>query len=129
MHADLACGRHRQLVPELEALTADFPLVERIWEARILALVRSGRTADALRAYQTLRGFLREELGIDPSAPLQELEATILDPRNASAGERTPREMPGDRNASSSSSLISRTRPPAGRPRLRPCIRPWPGTR
>ncbi len=78
LDADLACGRHRDVLGELEALTAATPLRERVWGQRMLALYRSGRQADALRAYQELRVVLREELGIAPSAALQELETAIL---------------------------------------------------
>jgi len=51
IEADLACGRHGELTAELEALTRENPFRERLWSQRILALYRSGRQADALRAY------------------------------------------------------------------------------
>ncbi|MDP9071455.1 MAG: AfsR/SARP family transcriptional regulator, partial [Actinomycetota bacterium] len=76
--ADLGLGRHTELVGELEALVARHPLRERLWSLLMLALYRSGRQADALRAYKTLRDRLREELGLDPGPELQELEAAIL---------------------------------------------------
>src|SRR5919204_376836 len=55
IEADLALGRHASLVPELEALVADHPYRERLRALLMLALYRSGRQADALRAYQTAR--------------------------------------------------------------------------
>ena len=67
--ADLACGRHGELLPELEALTRAHPVRERFWAHRMIALYRSGRQAEALRAYQDLRQILVEELGIEPSVP------------------------------------------------------------
>ena len=76
--ARLACGRHRELIAELEALTAAHPLRERLWSQRMLALYRAGRQADALRAYRELRAILIGELGIEPSPALRELEARIL---------------------------------------------------
>lgn len=77
--ADLRCGRHHELVGELEQLTAESPLRERLWGQRMLALYRSGRQAEALRAYGDLRALLRDELGISPGPALQDLERAILD--------------------------------------------------
>src|SRR4051812_10853940 len=58
VEADLALGRHRDVIPQLESLCADHPLRERLWALRMLALYRAGRQADALRAYQDLRRHL-----------------------------------------------------------------------
>ena len=76
--ADLASGLHGALVAELDELTTVNPFRERLWAARMLALVRCGRAADALRTYQELRTLLSEELGIDPSPDVQALELAIL---------------------------------------------------
>ena len=57
------CGEHAALVGELEALVADSPLRERLWQQLIIALYRSGRSAEALRRAAALRTVLREELG------------------------------------------------------------------
>ena len=76
--ADLACGRHAQLVGELEALVARHPLRERLRWALMLALYRSARQAEALEAYRTARRELAEELGLEPSGQLRELEQAIL---------------------------------------------------
>jgi DNA-binding SARP family transcriptional activator len=76
--ADLACGRHAALVPELEALIAEHPLRERLRAQLMLALYRSGRQADALAAYRDARGVMQEELGLEPSRVLSELERSIL---------------------------------------------------
>lgn len=78
LEADLDCGRHLQVVPELETLTAEHPLSERVGGLLMLALYRSGRQADALDAYRRLRGVLVEELGIEPSQELRDLEEKIL---------------------------------------------------
>jgi predicted ATPase/class 3 adenylate cyclase len=75
--ADLACGRHRELVVELEAATALAPLREHLWELRMTALYRAGRQADALRAYQDVRRHLGEHLGLEPSPSLRALEGSI----------------------------------------------------
>ena len=76
--ADLLLGRHDELVGELEALIADHPLRERLRACLMTALYRSGRQAEALGAYQNARRALVDELGIEPSPALQELERAIL---------------------------------------------------
>ena len=78
VEADLACGRHREVVVEVEALVAEYPLRERLWGLWMLALYRVGRQADALAAYQQLRSVLGEQLGLEPSTELRELEEQIL---------------------------------------------------
>jgi DNA-binding SARP family transcriptional activator/DNA-binding beta-propeller fold protein YncE len=75
---DLALGRHEQLVGELEAAVARHPLHERLRSQLMLALYRSDRQADALRAYQQARQTLVDELGLEPSPALQRLERGIL---------------------------------------------------
>ena len=76
--ADLGLGRHGELAGELEARCREHPLRERLWELLILALYRSGRQAEALRAYTEVRDRLAGELGIDPGPALRELQARIL---------------------------------------------------
>jgi DNA-binding SARP family transcriptional activator len=76
--ADLALGRHAELVSELEALVDSQPLRERPRAQLMLALYRSGRQADALAAYRSARETLVDELGIDPGPELKALEAAIL---------------------------------------------------
>jgi DNA-binding SARP family transcriptional activator/DNA-binding beta-propeller fold protein YncE len=78
IEADLALGRHAELVGELRALVAEHPLRERLWGQLMLALYRSGRQAESLQAYQEARRMLAEELGIDPSPELRRLEDRIL---------------------------------------------------
>jgi DNA-binding SARP family transcriptional activator len=76
--ADLACGNHAALVPELYALTDEFPMRETLWGQLMIALYRCGRHAEALVLYQQVKRRLADELGIDPSADLQRLELAIL---------------------------------------------------
>lgn len=76
--AQLAAGRHREALTELDALTLQHPLRERLWAHRMVALYRSGRQAEALRVFQDLRTLLADELGLDPSPELVELEQAIL---------------------------------------------------
>ena len=78
LRADLALGHHAELCGELEAHVAAHPYRERLWAHWMLALYRAGRQADALRAYQRLRRVLGDELGIDPSDELRDLEEAIL---------------------------------------------------
>ena len=78
IEADLTLGRHAALIGELESLTTEYPLRESLRAKQMLALYREGRQADALRAFRRTEEYLREELGIDPSTELQELESRIL---------------------------------------------------
>jgi DNA-binding SARP family transcriptional activator len=78
IEADMAMGRHRQLVPELRGLVAAHPLNEWFHARLIDALHRSGRRGDALRAYHAVRGLLDRELGIEPSADLQRVQHEVL---------------------------------------------------
>ena len=72
LEADLACGRHGELVGELEAVTQIHPLRERFWQMRMLALYRAGRQAEALRTYQELRRILG---GSSASSPVPRFSA------------------------------------------------------
>jgi DNA-binding SARP family transcriptional activator len=78
IEADLACGRHAEVVAELELLTAEHPYRERFHGQLMLALYRAGRQVDALEAYRRARTRLVEELGIEPAPSLQALEQAIL---------------------------------------------------
>ena len=90
--ADLESGRDAELVGELEALVREHPLREPLRRSLMLALYRSGRQAEALQVYHDARRSLVDELGIEPSAALQQLHGAILrhDPQlelnGASAG-------------------------------------------
>ena len=76
--ARLALGEAASLVGDFEAAVAAEPLRERRWAQLMLALYRAGRQAEALRAFQRLRGHLADQLGIEPSAELRALEEAIL---------------------------------------------------
>jgi DNA-binding SARP family transcriptional activator len=78
IEAELELGRHADLVGELEVLVAAHPLSERFRGQLMLALYRSGRQAAALDAYRDARRALTDELGIEPTPALQQLQAAIL---------------------------------------------------
>jgi predicted ATPase len=78
LEADLALGRHAEVVGELEEAVAAQPLRERSRAQLMLALYRSGRQAEALRQYQEARRVLGDELGLDPGPELRRLEAAML---------------------------------------------------
>lgn len=78
LDADLALGRHAEVIGELERLVSEHPLRERFYSQLMLALYRSGRQAEALTVYQHGRSFLVEQLGIEPSRALHELQGAIL---------------------------------------------------
>ena len=79
IEADLALGADGELIGEIESLIAANPLQERLRGQLMLALYRTGRQADALAAYRQTSELLREELGLEPSRLLQELERSILE--------------------------------------------------
>ena len=76
--AELALGRHADVVGELESLSAQYPVRERLRAQLMLALYGSGRQAEALEAYQDARRALTDELGIEPSRELRDLQQAIL---------------------------------------------------
>jgi DNA-binding SARP family transcriptional activator/Flp pilus assembly protein TadD len=103
--AGLQLGRHGELVAELQALVVRHRLRERFHAQLMLALVRCGRQAEALDAYQSARGVLVEELGTEPGAELRDLHQRILTADPALAGPQAgtpgrdhpaavPRELP-----------------------------------
>ena len=76
--ADLMLGEHHRVVGELEGLVREHPLRERPVGQLMLALYRSGRQTDALEVYRQTSELLRDELGLEPSPQLRELERSIL---------------------------------------------------
>jgi len=76
--AQLALGRHAEVIAALEDSVGRYPFRERLWGQLMVALYRSGRQAEALGAFQRLRRLLGEELGLEPSPELRRLEAAVL---------------------------------------------------
>ncbi len=89
--AQLALGRHTEVLPELERLVAEEPLREQWWSLLLLALYRDGRQADALSAARRVRTLLADELGADPGSDLRAVEAAVL---AQSATLELPRQRP-----------------------------------
>jgi hypothetical protein len=123
IEADLACGRHAELVGELEELAAQYPLRERPRALQMLALYRCGRQADALAAYRAARETLVGEVGIEPGSELQELERAILqhDPSLDLEPARGRKPAPGARTVlvaalelEAAASLLALAEPLAG---------------
>ena len=122
--ADLACGRHAELVAELEALTRGHPLRERLWGQRMVALYRAGRQVEALRAFQDVRRLLAEEVGLEPGRELAALEAAVL--RQApQLGWQPPGPSPTP-SATAGAVAVPSTGPPVGFPARTPFVgREW----
>jgi YVTN family beta-propeller protein len=124
LEAELALGRHAELVPELEALAREHPLREGPRRLLMLALYRAGRQGDALAVYQDARAVLVQQLGLEPGQSLRQLEKAILaqdpaldPPRQVRA---RPRPSLPPRQATGRPQPDSRARPAvrAGRGRL-----------
>ena len=79
IEAELAVGRHREVVRELEQLVAAHPDREDLLRLLMLALYRCGRQTEALDAYRRTSSRLRAELGLEPGPPLRRLERAILE--------------------------------------------------
>ena len=113
--ADLALGRHSELIGELEALCAAHPLSERLRVHLMLALYREGRQADALQVYRETRRSLADDVGLEPSPELKALERQILDQDPAlELVPRRPRaeefELPGPLRVESPFPFVGRVR-------------------
>lgn len=76
--ADLSLGDHERVLEELQPLTREHPLREGFWVQLMLALYRCGRQVDALAAYDEASRRLREDLGLDPSPALRDMQAKVL---------------------------------------------------
>jgi WD40 repeat protein/DNA-binding SARP family transcriptional activator len=92
--AELGLGHAAEMVGELERLTAQAPLQERLRAQLMLALYRSGRQAEALAAYREACALLRDELGLTPGAELRDLERMILQHDTGLGTDRRP-QAPG----------------------------------
>jgi DNA-binding SARP family transcriptional activator len=109
IEAELTLGHHVRLIGELQALTSENPLRERLWAQLMTALYRDGRQADALAAYRNARERLVEEIGIEPGPELRSLESRIL----AQDADLTQRREPTARPARAVLAVCAGTSAPA----------------
>lgn len=91
--ADLAGGRHREVISELTKLVAEHPFREPLRGRLMLALARSERQAEALAVYSEVRATLATELGIDPGPQLQEVHRAVLAQDELVRARRADREV------------------------------------
>lgn len=101
MEAELAAGRHREIIPELNDLVAANPLRERLVHSLMLALYKHGRQSCALDAFRDAKAAINEQTGLDVGPRLTELQEAILRDEAApsekpSPGKRVPRQLPPD---------------------------------
>lgn len=89
--AELALGKHRDWIPELQQLTDAHPLREMFAKQLMIALYRAGRQAEALAVYRTARSALVRDLGVEPSRTLQDLERRILGQEASLEWSQNPR--------------------------------------
>jgi DNA-binding SARP family transcriptional activator len=95
LEALLALGREHEAIAELERLTAEHPVRERLWQLLMLALYRCDRQADALAAFARAREHLVGELGIEPGPALRALQAAVLAHDPALLRSRPPAAVAG----------------------------------
>ncbi|MFE7314472.1 BTAD domain-containing putative transcriptional regulator [Streptomyces sp. NPDC057555] len=96
IEADLRLGRHHEILGELSALVAEFPLNENLHAQLMLALYRSGRKAQALGVYHRLRTAFVNDLGLDPSLRVHEMHQAILASEPSLDSERQHRLLTVD---------------------------------
>ncbi|MEV0809798.1 BTAD domain-containing putative transcriptional regulator [Micromonospora sp. NPDC050200] len=95
--AEIAAGRHAEVVGELVQATRDHPFREGLHGLLMTALHRAGRTAEALEVYAALRDGLADELGVEPGAQLQEVRLQVLQGTPATDdASPIPRQLPAD---------------------------------
>src|SRR4051812_39316184 len=102
--ADLALGRHADVVAELDALVVQHPLREHLRAQRMLALYRCGRQAEALEAFREARRMLVEEVGVEPGADLRGLHEAIL--RQDVALDLPPAALPRELDATHMPAIV-----------------------
>jgi DNA-binding SARP family transcriptional activator len=95
--AELALGRHRQLVSRLAGFTASHPARERLVQLHMLALHQAGRQTDALQLYERTREHLSENYGVDPGLPLRQAQLAVLRDEVIQPGEPARPELPASR--------------------------------
>ena len=132
--AELAAGRHADVLGSLKALIAEHPLHERFHAQRMLALYRAGRQSEAVECYRDAHRTLVEQIGVEPGPELRDLQEAILrqdpaldarppPPSCRVSSRAAPRSSPGA-SASCVGCASAGRRPRAGRPGLRSSAAP-----
>ncbi|WP_370619682.1 BTAD domain-containing putative transcriptional regulator [Mumia qirimensis] len=125
----LAQGEHATVAAELESLSSQHPLRERLWTLRAVALARTGRQADALDVVRRLTETLDEELGLQPTALVRDTQTAILrqDPLVAWAEQRVTATVAAAAPPSATPTAPEPADPPLPRSEHRlPTLPPWP---
>jgi predicted ATPase/DNA-binding SARP family transcriptional activator len=113
----LRLGHHAAAVGDLAQLVQLMPLRERFHEQLVLALYRSGRQAEALRAYDDARRTLADELGLDPGPELRDLERAVLQ-QDRSLDWLPPLPLPEGRGTADARRVESAPRAPTASGRV-----------
>jgi len=106
--ADLAAGRHQEVVGELDGLIAANPLRERLHAQRMLALYRCGRQAEALEAFRSARRILVDEIGVEPAHELSDLHEAILGHDPSLDAEPPAADLPRELDTTASQPIVGR---------------------
>lgn len=123
--AEMAVGRHADVVPRLRALVSEHPFRESAWGRLMTALYRAGRQGEALAAYQEARRLLADELGVEPGEELRAAHGRILAGPTRSATEPAPsRPAPAGPRPEAAEAPARRGRPYTLPPRLAEFARP-----
>ena len=107
VEADLAVGRHGEVVAELQHLVAEHPTREQLVAQLMLALYRCGRQAEALEAYRAARQVLVEEIGVEPSPALRDLQGAVLR-QDPTLDAPAPAELPTALDPVTATPLVGR---------------------
>jgi WD40 repeat protein/DNA-binding SARP family transcriptional activator len=108
IEADLAAGRHAELVGELRRLVADQPTREQLAGHLMVALYRCGRQAEALDAYRDAREKLANDLGIEPGPELRALQDAVLRHDQSLQLESSGLELPDQLDVGAAPPLVGR---------------------
>ncbi len=127
IEADMGCGLHAQLVPELRRLLSDQPLREGLWALLIRALDGAGRHAEALAAYGQAREVISDELGVDPGPELQRLYQALLAADAATPAAPAVPAAPVARREPAAAGAVQVSVPPAREPADAAARRTGPG--
>jgi DNA-binding SARP family transcriptional activator len=106
--ADLAAGRHRELVGELRQLVSANPTRERLAAQLMLALYRCGQQVDALEAFHTARRVLLSGIGVEPGPQLRRLQQAILRHDPTLEPQQAVVELPRELDAATAPPLVGR---------------------